>query len=110
MDSKEILQYQTATGRVPFREWLLSLKDEVARARIRVQIDRLKLGNTGDTKPIGEGVLELRLHFGPGFRIYFGQDGAKFIILLCGGDKSDQHRDIKRAQEYWEDYKRRDER
>jgi len=104
---KEIVQYQTKSGKVPFREWLLSLKDITTRARIRTRLDRLALGNFGDCKSIGEGIFELRCHFGPGYRIYFGQDGRLLIVLLTGGDKSSQPKDIKLAKEFWEDYKRR---
>ena len=103
----EIVQYQTCDGRVPFREWLHAIKDMHTRARIRTRIDRLQLGNFGDCKSVGWGVLELRFHFGPGYRLYFGQEGRTIIVLVCGGDKSSQPQDIKRAQEYWKDYKRR---
>ena len=107
MDLCEILQYQTPEGKLPYREWFLSLKEASVRARIRARIDRLQLGNWGDFESVGEGVLELRLHFGPGYRIYFAQDGKKLILLLCGGDKSTQDKDIKLAQQYGHDYKRR---
>ncbi len=107
VDNKEILQYQTREGKAPYREWLLSLKDATVKARIRTRLDRLRLGNFGDCKGIGEGVSELRLQFGPGYRIYFGQDSRSIVILLCGGDKSTQVKDIRLAQEHWEDYKRR---
>lgn len=102
-----ILQYQTREGRSPFREWLLSLYDRDARARIRTRIDRLQLGNFGDCKAVGEGVLELRIFYGPGYRIYFGRQGREIVILLCGGSKASQSADIRRAREYWRDYRRR---
>ena len=104
---QEILQYQTAKGKRPFGEWLLSLKDKSVRARILARLDRLILGNFGDTRRVGTGVWELRFHFGPGYRVYFGLDGDKIVILLCGGDKSGQWRDIQHAQECWTDYLRR---
>lgn len=106
MDLKEVLQYQTADGKVPFREWFLEL-DLAVKARIRTRIDRLKLGNFGDCKSVGNGVFELRFHFGSGYRIYFGQLGKTIVILLCGGDKSTQSKDVKLAHTYWEDYRRR---
>lgn len=103
----EIVQYQTHDGKVPFREWLLSLKDIQTRARIRSRIDRLQLGNFGDVKSVGRGVHELRIHSGAGYRVYLGRDGSTIVVLLIGGDKSSQSKDIKFAHMYWDDYKRR---
>ena len=77
--------------------WLLELRDLRARARIQVRIDRLDLGNTGDAKPVGEGVSEMRIDYGPGYRVYFVRRGAELIILLAGGDKSSQSKDIRKA-------------
>jgi putative addiction module killer protein len=105
---KVVEYYQTADDRVPFREWLASLKDRGARARIRTRIDRLILGNLGHCAPVGHGVLELKIDYGPGYRVYFGQVGSTIVVLLCGGDKSTQHKDIATAHDYWEDYRRRD--
>jgi putative addiction module killer protein len=85
---------QTAT----FADWLANLRDERARAKINVRIRRLSLGNPGDVKPVGEGVSELRVDYGPGYRLYFIQRGAQLIILLCGGDKATQARDIDTAK------------
>lgn len=82
-----------------FRDWLGALQDRSARARIQVRLDRLALGNPGDVKPVGEGVSELRITYGPGYRVYFVQRGAVLIILLCGGDKASQSRDIERAKD-----------
>lgn len=79
-------------------EWLENLGDERARAKINVRIRRLSLGNPGDVKPVGEGVSELRIDYGPGYRLYFVQRGAQLIILLCGGDKATQARDIETAK------------
>ena len=104
---KRIIQYETQEGEVPFRAWLLAFKDATVRARIRTRMDRLLLGNFGDCKPVGGGVSELRLHFGPGYRVYFGIDHDANIILLLGGDKSKQERDICRAQQFWADHLRR---
>lgn len=91
----------------PVQEWLYSLRDVMARAKLRARIDRVKLGNFGRCDPVGQGIMELKLDFGPGYRIYFGQMGQTLIVLLCGGDKSTQSKDIKKALEYWADYKRR---
>jgi putative addiction module killer protein len=101
---REILHYHRPDGRQPFSEWLFSLRDKRIRSRIVARLDRLLTGNFGDTKLVGTGIWELRFHFGPGYRAYFGLDGLTLVILLCGGDKSSQEGDIKRAKEYWQDY------
>ena len=80
-----------------FDQWLRKLKDRQARLRIAERIDRLAHGNPGDTKPVGQGVWELRLTYGPGYRVYYLQDGGNLVLLLCGGDKSTQQADIERA-------------
>jgi putative addiction module killer protein len=80
-----------------FAAWLRNLRDRQARARIQVRIDRLQLGMTGDVKPVGEGVSELRIDYGPGYRVYFVRRGPELVILLAGGDKRTQERDIKKA-------------
>ena len=82
-----------------YAKWFASLRDRKARARIDVRIRRLSLGNPGDVKPIGSGVSELRIDYGPGYRVYFLQRGPMLIILLAGGDKGTQNRDIKKALE-----------
>jgi putative addiction module killer protein len=102
---RQIEIYVTAEGATPFTDWLDALKDRRGRAKIRVRLDRLRLGHFGDCKPVGEGVTELRIDFGPGYRVYFGQDGPKVIVLLCGGDKGTQKEDIKNGKRYWADYK-----
>jgi putative addiction module killer protein len=107
MKERELREYVTETGRNPFADWLHSLRDLNARARIRVRLNRVRLGNLGDHKSVGEGVTELRLDFGPGYRVYLGQDGDVLVILLCGGDKRTQARDIATAQQYWQAYKER---
>ena len=81
-----------------FRSWLQSLNDARAIARIAVRIDRLAMGNPGDVRPVGSGISEMRIHYGPGYRVYFVLRGAELIILLCGGDKSTQSADIARAR------------
>ena len=82
-----------------FTNWLESLRDGVARVRIATRIRRMELGNFGDVKPVGEGVSELRITYGPGYRLYFVQQGREVVILLCGGDKSSQRRDIAAAKQ-----------
>jgi putative addiction module killer protein len=104
---REILHYQTAEGKDLFADWFKGLRDVQARYRIRARLDRVLAGNLGDINLVGTGVWELRFHFGPGYRVYFGLDGQALVILLCGGDKSTQDRDIRRAREYWMDYLRR---
>ena len=89
------------------REWFTSLPDEPTRARIRARLARVRLGNYGDHKSIGDGVYELRLCFGPGYRIYYAETGRIIVLLLCGGDKSTQKSDIQKAKNYWADYRRR---
>ncbi|MFN3635166.1 MAG: type II toxin-antitoxin system RelE/ParE family toxin [Rhizobium rhizophilum] len=84
---------------VAFREWLEKLRDRRAAAKIAARLARLELGNFGDVEPVGEGVSELRIHYGPGYRAYLVQRGEVLVIVLCGGDKSSQGRDIKRAKE-----------
>ena len=104
---REIREYETAEGRVPFKEWLFTLRDVQARAKIIARLKRLSFGNFGDCRFVGAGVYELRIHFGPGYRVYFGEDKGVLIILLCGGDKSTQPRDIRKAQILWNDYRER---
>lgn len=81
-----------------FRDWVTGLRDLRARARIAIRIDRLAEGNPGDVKSVGDGVSELRIDYGPGYRLYFTRRGALLVILLCGGDKSSQDRDIRQAK------------
>ena len=107
MNLIEILAYQTPEGKIPYQDWLKSIRNDQIKARIRNRVDRLRLGNFGDCKNVGVGVSELRMHFGPGYRLYFAQDGQTLVVLLCGGDKSTQNRDIEKALLYWQDYKRR---
>lgn len=103
----ELIIYQTAQARRPFEEWLDRLRDSTAEMRITRRIRQFQSGALGDYASVGEGVFELRIHFGPGFRVYFGRSGERIVVLLCGGDKSTQHKDIERAKEYWSDWKGR---
>lgn len=100
----EIRDYLTENGKRPFVDWLESLKDIKARAIIKARLGRVQIGNFGDYKPVGDGVHELRIDHGPGYRVYFGRDGQKVILLLLGGSKGTQERDIAKAKEYWRDY------
>jgi putative addiction module killer protein len=102
-----LLYYQTADRRQPFAEWLAALRDKQARGRVRIRLARLRAGSFGDCEPVGEGVLELRIDWGPGYRVYFARLGQVVILLLCGGDKRTQDKDIERAKDYFKDYKAR---
>lgn len=104
---KELILYVTTEGREPFTEWLSSLPDLKARAKIRVRLDRVSLGNFGDCHGVGDGIQELRSNYGPGYRVYFAQEGTMIVLLLCGGDKSSQTKDIETDKQYWTDYRRR---
>ena len=103
----EVFRYQTEEGSEPMTDWLLSLRDKQAQAKIRVRLKRLEAGNFGDCDPVGDDVLELREHLGAGYRVYFGRHGQTVVILLCGGSKKSQATDIKTAKEYWHDWMRR---
>jgi putative addiction module killer protein len=105
----EIRYYVAADGRQPFAEWFADL-EPVTRAKIARAIARMEQGNLSNVKPVGGGVLEYRIDFGPGYRVYFGRDGETLIILLTGGSKKRQQRDIEAALAYWQDYKRRSRR
>jgi len=106
VSEKEVENYELPDGSCPFEEWMSSLRDRRARAIIRTRIGRVRLGNLGNCEPVGAGVMELKIDYGPGYRVYFGQVETKLVILLCGGDKSSERADIRRAIEYWEDYKK----
>lgn len=107
MSIVEIRQYQTVDGRRPLAEWLDGLNDSVTRARIIARLDRLSAGLRGDWKSVGGGVSELRIDHGPGYRVYYAQEGDTVVLLLCGGSKRTQAKDIERAHAYWKDYKAR---
>nr|MBF0223735.1 type II toxin-antitoxin system RelE/ParE family toxin [Desulfobulbaceae bacterium] len=103
----EIDYYKTEDGAVPFREWLGALRDVNGRAKIRVRLDRARLGNLGDHKHLAAGIWELRLDCGPGYRVYFAKEDNRLILLLIGGDKNTQKRDIAQATDYLQDHRRR---
>lgn len=103
----EVRRYQCVDGVVPLYDWLGDLRDARARAKLEIRFRRASMGIFGDIKSIGDGVLELREDIGPGYRVYIGRHGVALVILLCGGDKRSQDADIKRAREYWLDWKRR---
>jgi len=103
--SKTIIVYRDKTGKEPFTKWLYRLKDDGNRRHILARLRRIEQGNYGDCKHIENGVFELRLFFGPGYRIYFGEDGNTLVILLCGGNKSSQAGDTQKALRYWNEYK-----
>lgn len=103
----EIQRYVSRAGRDIFGDWLADLKDVRARAKVAVRIDRIATGNFGDCKALREGLYELRIDWGPGYRVYYAMIGRQIVLLLCGGDKRKQSSDIERAFEYLEDYKER---
>lgn len=103
---REILIYETPAGEAPFEEWVSALRDPRAKARIFARIDRVRLGNFGDCRSTGGGVHELRVDYGPGYRVYFGFSGPVIVVLLCGGTKRTQDRDIQTAHSYWKEFKR----
>ena len=101
--------YLTEAGDSPFEEWFDDLSDIRSKQRILARLARVRAGNFGDWKSVGEGVHEMRIDCGPGYRLYFGLEGHQVVILLVGGDKGTQDKDIQRAKRYWYDYKQRKE-
>jgi len=101
-----VKMYQRQDGTIPFTDWYKNLRDVRGQQKILARIDRMKLGNLGDHRSVGEGVTELRISFGPGYRVYFGQEGDEIVVLLVGGDKGTQDDDIKTAKIYWENFKK----
>ena len=104
----EIELYETASGNCPFDDWFESLRELHTRSKILTRLDRLKVGNFGDCKALGDGIAELRIHCGPGIRVYYSKTGNKIVLLLCGGDKSSQTKDINKAKEYLKEYQSRE--
>ena len=105
-DEYRIQMYVTRAGLAPFEVWIKRVKDSAARQRVYARIDRLRLGNFGDCRGLGRGLLELRIHYGQGIRVYFTVGGRRVIALLCGGSKATQERDIQRARRYREEVTR----
>lgn len=103
----EVKAYQDTAGCKPYADWLNSLADSKTKARIVARVNRVAAGMFGDCKPLREGVQELKIDFGPGYRVYLSKQGHVLVLLLCGGDKSDQSRDIERAIAYLKDWKQR---
>jgi putative addiction module killer protein len=93
-------------GAIPFEDWIDSIRDPRCVERIFARVSRLRLGNPGDHRSVGRGVFELRLHFGPGFRVYVGTLDGRSVVLLIGGDKGTQDEDIVKAWGYWEEFKK----
>jgi putative addiction module killer protein len=105
---RELRIYENEQGNAPFSSWLDSLRDREARARIKKRLDRVEQGNLGDYRFVGEGVFELRIDYGSGYRVYFVQVERVIVLLLCGGDKSTQDKDIQQAKQFWADFQKRD--
>lgn len=103
----EVSNYITEDGKEPFAEWIKKLRDGQTRTRILKNIAKMRLGNFGDSESVGEGVSELKLDFGAGYRVYYAKHGKKVVFLLCGGDKDTQQKDIEKARDYWAEYKAR---
>lgn len=103
---RELRVYETPSGKAPFDDWLDGLRDAKGQSQIQLRLDRLEQGNLGDCKPVGEGVLELRIDYGPGYRVYVAEDGPVVVLLLIGGDKGTQTKDIKTAKSYWKNYRK----
>jgi putative addiction module killer protein len=103
----EIQTYQWPDGSEPYAVWLAGLADKQARARVLVRVLRMGAGNFGDCKPLAGGVWELRIDWGPGYRVYYAQAGQRLVLLLVGGDKRRQQADITTAMKYWKDWQER---
>lgn len=103
----ELIRYRRPDGQIPVSQWLSRLRDAIAKTGIEKRLNRLRLGSFGDSRAVREGVIELRVDHGPGYRIYLGRHGPSLVILLVGGDKGSQERDIALALSYWQDWKRR---
>jgi len=102
----DLLEFEDERGRSPFGAWFEAL-DAAAAAKINTALTRLEIGNTSNVRGVGAGVFELKVDFGPGYRVYFGKDGSEIVILLGGGTKKRQDRDINTARARWQDYKGR---
>jgi putative addiction module killer protein len=103
----DIIHYLTSDGKDLYQEWLDRLNDRIAKARITTRVNRVAAGAFGDCKPVGDGVWELRIDQGPGYRVYYAQAEKTVVLLLLGGDKRKQQTDIAKAIDCWQDYQRR---
>lgn len=101
---KQVIAYAKEDGKEPFTEWLYNLRDVIGRKRILARVSRLQQGNYGDCEPVGDGISELRFFFGSGYRVYFGEENNHIVVLLSGGDKGSQGKDIEQAKSYWKEY------
>ena len=104
---KKIVHYMARDGESVFQGWFRKLRDGTAKFKITRRLTQAKRGNFGDTKPVGQGVHEMRIDYGPGYRVYYANDGDMIIVLLCGGDKRTQNEDTKSAKDCWVTYKKR---
>lgn len=104
---KELRYYRTKDGKEPFIEWLGSLKDVIGRAQVTNRLNRVALGNYGDCESVGEGVYELKIHHGPGYRVYFSKQEKTILLLLIGGSKRTQKADVKKAKQFWKEIRER---
>lgn len=102
-----VRHYTTDEGRDPFQEWVKKLRDPIAKGQVLKRVNRIEGGNFGNHKPCREGVWELKINQGPGYRVYYAMAGTVVVLLLCGGDKGSQDSDIERAIVYWNDWQRR---
>ena len=101
---KQVIVYAKQSGKEPFTDWLYSLRDVMGRKRILARVSRLQQGNYGDCEPVGEGVSQLRMFFGSGYMAYFWEQDNTLVVLLCGGDKGSQSKDIEQAKVFWKEY------
>ena len=104
---RELDYYHMADGRVPYWDWYRSLRDTKTRETVNVRLARVRVGNFGHCEPVGEGVVELKIDYGSGYRVYLGQVGLRMVFLLTGGDKYTQDKDIRKAKVFWHDYQAR---
>lgn len=102
--TRNVLIFSDKNGYEPYTDWIDNLKDKQNQQRIKARVRRLEQGNFGDHRPVGDNVSELRFFFGSGFRVYYAEDGEKIVLLLCGGDKQSQEKDIESAKTYWKEY------
>jgi putative addiction module killer protein len=105
---RNLRMYVRKDGKIPYQDWFLSLKDKKAAAKIANRLDLLRLGHLGKHRVLGGGLAELKIDFGPGYRVYIGLAGPVLVILLCGGDKNRQSKDIETVKTYWNDYRDKD--